>query len=170
MCDTDLLAHEAMAAGTSVHHNIIRAFGRQVMAADGQIDRRALARDVFDDVARRARLERIVHPAVMRQVKRWIREQARSGVRMVAVLVPLLYEAHLERDWDAVICVVAPPQRQRKWLVARGLGSRAVAARIAAQMPVAEKMVRAPYVVYNCGTSALLAEQVKRVIKSISGE
>lgn len=170
VCDTDRLAHEVMAPGTAVHHNIIRAFGRRVVAADGQINRRALARDVFGNAARRVRLERLVHPAVMRQVKRWLREQARDGARVAAALVPLLYEARLEGNWDAVICVAAPLRRQRSWLAARGLGGRAALARIAAQMPQPEKMMRADYVVYNCGTPELLAEQVKRIVRSISGE
>lgn len=170
VCDTDRLAHAALASDTAAHRKVVRAFGRGILAADGEIDRRALARDVFGNAAHRLRLERIIHPVVMRQVGRWLKEQARHGAPMAAALVPLLYEARLERNWDAVICVAAPPRRQRTWLEARGLNRREADARVAAQLPQAEKMKRAHYVVYNCGNQELLAEQVKRIVRSINGE
>jgi len=170
VCDTDAIAHDVIAPGHAAYRKIVAHFGRAILSMDGVIDRRRLARIVFSDPVKLRFLNGITHPAVMRRVQRWLREQETSGCRIAAVLIPLLFEAGLEKRWDAVVCVAAPGKRQYAWLKARGLGRRAAAARIAAQMPLADKMVRADYVIYNNGSVEVLRQQVDRIIDSISGE
>lgn len=170
VCDTDGVAHSLMAAGQPVCRKITEYFGREIIAKDGSVDRRRLARRVFKDPEQLRQLNRMTHPAVMRKVRKWLREQEASGCRITAVLIPLLFEAGFEKQWDAVVCVAAPRKRQVAWLKSRGLGSGAAGIRIASQMPLVDKMVRADYVVYNSGSVEVLRQQVDRIIDSISGE
>ncbi|MEA3340543.1 MAG: dephospho-CoA kinase, partial [Chloroflexota bacterium] len=66
--DADEAAHEVMRAGTPAHAAIVAAFGPDVLAPDGEIDRSRLGARVFADPAALARLEAIVHPATLREV------------------------------------------------------------------------------------------------------
>lgn len=164
VCDCDDVARRLMEPGGACFGAVVEAFGRAVMSSDGRIDRLRLAGIVFTDPVRLARLNAIVHPAVFDACRRWL-----DGVRgaAAAVIVPLLFEAGAEQGWDAVVCVSASPAVQRQRLQARGLAPADAQRRMAAQMPVREKMARADYVIMNDGTLEMLRAQTRRVLRSI---
>lgn len=167
VCEADEVGHEVLERNQEVREKVIREFGREITGSDGLIDRMALGRLVFADSGRREALNALVHPAIMGRIADWVKSQATD---CVAVIIPLLYEIGAEKEWDKVICVGAPEAEQLQRLTERGLSPDEAQARIAAQMSLAMKMERADFVIYNCGSKALLEEQTKQVMRNILGE
>ena len=164
--DADDVCHDLMRAGRPEHGRIVEVFGSDVLAKNGEIDRRRLGRIVFESAARRADLETILHPAADRAIEAWIAGYA--GTPWLAAVVPLVYEVGWESRWDRLVCVAAPVKLQIERLVARGLSPEEAGARVAAQMPIEEKMRRADLVVFNAGPRGLTREQTDKMIEQFS--
>jgi dephospho-CoA kinase len=164
--DADVVAHGLLGAGGECVEAVVREFGPQVRAADGGIDRARLAPLVFGDEPARARLNALVHPAVIRRMRAWAAEIRREG-RLGVAVIPLLYEAGLEQDWDAVVCVACDEQTMLERLAGRGLSPEEARARIASQWPVGEKIARADRVIENKGSLAELETQCRAVWKDL---
>ena len=163
--DADTLAHGAIAAGTPGAAAVVARFGTSIRLADGSIDRRALGVIVFDDVAARRDLEAIVHPAVYNAINRWFQEQA-DAIGLAVADIPLLFETAHEGDFDVVIVAACPPEEQLRRLMERDRLSEADArSRIAAQLPIEEKIRRANYVVWTTSTAEETEGQVRDIIK-----
>ena len=160
--DADHVAHALIAPGGECAEAVAREFGARVRAATGGIDRTALGAVVFADPAARKRLNRLLHPAVIRRMRAWADGIRRAGQRGVAV-VPLLFEAGMEKEWDAVVCVAADEKTMLERLAARGLSPAEAKARIASQWPVREKRTRADRVIENNGSLAELEKACRAV-------
>lgn len=163
--DTDLLAREVVEPGAPALAEIGAAFGPGVMSPDGGLDRKALGALVFADPAARARLNAITHPRIReRMVAELAALRAATPPPAVAVLVvPLLFENGLDRLVDESWVVDVDDAIQRARLVARdGLTPAEAEARIAAQMPRAEKLARATRVIRNEGGLAALDGEIDR--------
>jgi dephospho-CoA kinase len=151
--DADAIARDAVRRGTPALDAIVAAFGPGVLAADGELDRAAMASRVFADAGARARLEAIVHPAVRASVAAETARLAAASHDIAFYDVPLLYERGLERDLDCVVVVHVPPEVQVARLCARDrIGEADARARLAAQMRIEEKARRADVLVENDGT------------------
>lgn len=162
MLDADHVAHALIAPGGECVEAVAREFGDRVRAVQGGIDRRALGAIVFADTSALERLNRLLHPAVIRRMRAWADGIRRAGQVGVAV-VPLLYEAGMEKAWDAVVCVAAREETMLARLAARGLSPAAARARIASQWPVREKMARADRVIDNDGDRTELEKQCRAI-------
>jgi dephospho-CoA kinase len=169
VCEADEIARRLMRPGAPVFDAVVQAFGRGILAADGTIDREILGRRVFSDAAERTRLNALVHPGTRQECERWLEDLARGPrrPRAAAVIVPLLYEAGMEKGWDAVVCVAGPEGVQMLRLAARNLSDEEARLRLAAQMPPSRKMELADYVIFNNGTLDMLRQQTRRVLQSI---
>lgn len=164
--EADTAAHRLMRRGTPVYDAVARRFGPSILAADGEIDRHALGARVFDNDDERAALNSLVHPAVIAEMQAWRAAVARN--RTAVAVVPLLYEAGLERDgWDAVLCVAADGETVRRRLAERGLAAGEIERRLAAQWPLAEKIRRADAVFWNNGTKEDLEREIKNIWSTI---
>ena len=161
VCDADDLAHAALRPGTATCRAVVRAFGKDILDSDGRIDRARLGRIVFADPNARARLNAIVHPAVRRARDRWLRERRKAGDRVAVVIIPLLFEAGMDRGWDETVCVVSPRDQVLRRLRARGLTLRDAAARIRAQWPLREKARRSTLRWVDRGTQAAFTRKVR---------
>lgn len=157
--DTDIVAHRRMAPGGPLFEKLIDAFGDDLLAPDGSLDRARLGERVFADPAALGRLNALVHPAVRTEVAEWLVAQREAG-RHAVVTVPLLFEAGMADGWDAILCVTASGERVRQRLRARGLSEAQTEARLAAQWPVEEKIERADIVIENDGSRAELKRKV----------
>ncbi|MGC8873710.1 MAG: dephospho-CoA kinase [Chloroflexia bacterium] len=148
--DADAVAHDVMRAGTPVHRAIVEAFGDSILAASGEIDRRALGKIVFSDPEALARLEAIVHPAVLQEARQWL-EGVKARVAVIDAIK--LFESGIA-DWcDEVWVVTCPEEEQLRRLVeCRGLSPEEASTRIRAQPPQAEKVARADRVIENSGS------------------
>lgn len=146
----DAVVH-ALYGRTDVREAVVARFGPEVLDADGGIDRAALGPRVFGDPDALAFLEGVLHPRIGEERRRWIEEQARRThpAPVIVCEVPLLYEAGLAGQFDAVVVITASEDRRRERVVARG---QDFAARVAHQLPEAEKIARADHVYVNDGS------------------
>lgn len=167
--DLDRIAHQAMAPGGSAYAEVVAAFGREMLAPDGSIDRKALGALVFADAAARGSLNAIVHPKVRAEEAR----QARQGGDAPAIVVSdaaLLVETGAHLRFDRLVVVHCDEAEQLRRLMDRdGVGEGAARARIAAQMPVADKRRFAHHEIDSSGTreeSAAAADRLAEELKA----
>ncbi|MFL6137892.1 MAG: dephospho-CoA kinase [Frankiaceae bacterium] len=163
--DSDRLARQAVEPGSRGLAEVAAAFGTGVLAADGSLDRSALAAVVFADPAERARLEAIVHPRVRALAAEAFAAAAAAAPDAIVVNdVPLLVEAGLAGAYDVVVVVAADPAVQLRRLVeGRGMSEADARARIAAQATPEQRLAVADLVIGNDGSLADLAERVAAV-------
>ncbi|MGE4578568.1 MAG: dephospho-CoA kinase [Desulfuromonadales bacterium] len=160
----DELAREIVRPGEEALAQLVARFGQDILQADGTLDRKALAEIIFADPAARQDLNQITHPAIARLAAARIASLQRQGEALVIYEAPLLFEAGAESRVDRVLVVTAPAEVQRRRLMARdGLDDQAAQARITAQMPLADKVRRADFVVENAGSIDELATQVREL-------
>jgi dephospho-CoA kinase len=165
--DVDALGHRALAS-PEVRDAVVAAFGRGVLAADGSLDRRALAGSAFGDAAARARLEAIVHPVVRRWIDEEIAAAQRGGAPLVVVDCALLFESGLDAICDATLAVDAPEAvRAARARAARGWDESELRRRAAAQLAPAEKLARAGRVFVNDGEDARLVDEARAVFDAV---
>lgn len=165
--DYDALAREVVAAGTSGFAAVVEAFGREVVGADGELDRARLADVVFADDTRRQQLNEIVHPLVRDTAAA---AAAAAGAEAVVVHeIPLLVENGLASAFEAVVVVLAEVDVRVRRLVARGMTEAAARARIAVQASDDERRAAATHLIVNDAGMGDLAEQVARVWNDLTG-
>lgn len=165
--DTDELAHRLVRPGQPALAEIQKEFGVGVISSGGELNRAAMAKLVFADEAARKKLEAILHPRIRsawaEQVQLWRNE----NVAVAAVVIPLLFETQAETAFDKIICVACSPCSQQQRLAARGWNAEQIRQRIAAQMPVEQKIARAHYVVWTEGAVEVHQAQLRRILSRV---
>jgi dephospho-CoA kinase len=165
LVDADVLSREAVAPGTPALAAVVSRFGDGVVTQDGQLDRARLGELVFGDHAARRDLEAIVHPAVRRGIESFFTALPPETPFAVAD-IPLLFETRRDRDFDKVIVAACAPASQIERVVARdGLSRNDAERRIAAQLPIDEKVRRADFVIRTDGTFQETDAQVTRLVE-----
>lgn len=160
--DADQVARDVVDPGSEGLAAVRAAFGDAVISPQGALDRKALGDIVFRDPARRAELNAILHPRIAAESARRLGALAEAGHGFAIYDAALLVENGVHRGMEALIVVTARPEVQRARLIARNGGDAADAdARIAAQLPLAEKVAAATWVVDNSGTMEELAARVR---------
>ncbi|MCX7885824.1 MAG: dephospho-CoA kinase [Verrucomicrobiae bacterium] len=160
--DSDLLARRALEQGTPTYRAVVSHFGAGILNADGSINRAALADIIFSNETERMVLNELVHP-VVRQFRRQQLAALGTARAVVVAVVPLLYEAGEQTEFDCVVVVACSEATQLSRLLAKGLSEPQARARIAAQWPNTKKMELADYVIWNDGSRRLLANQAQMV-------
>lgn len=165
--DADALAREAVAPGTPGLAAVVAEFGPEVLAADGSLDRAALGRVVFGDDARRAALEKIVHPYVGRRSAELMAAAAPGSV--VVYDVPLLVEKGLQDGYDVVVVVdAADDVRLRRLVEVRGMSEIDARARMTSQAGRDARLSVADLVIANNGSLDDLHDEVDRIWATIT--
>jgi len=160
--DADRVGHEVYAPGTPGWKAVTTAFGSEILAADGTIDRAKLGAIVFADRQRLAQLEAIVHPLISREIQARIavRRCEKSGKPLV-IEAAVLLEAHWKPFVDEVWVVTATPEAVRERIRAqRGWDEARIEARLAAQWSDEERCRHADVVIHNTGSLEELRKQV----------
>jgi dephospho-CoA kinase len=167
--DADETAREVVAPGTVGLRLIVAAFGEHVLRADGTLDRMRLGEIVFADEKKRLLLNSILHPLIVAAQDDWLREQERTAARGVAIIdAALMVETGSYKRFDRVVVVHCRPEVQLKRLMKRNSLARADAEqRIAAQMPQAEKMRHANFLIDTSGSFKETRRQVETVYKKL---
>jgi len=161
--DADQVARDVVEPGTPGLQEVAGRFPGVVDASE-RLDRAELGRRVFAEPTERRALEAIVHPRIREEVTRRLEALARSGEEVALYDAALLIENGLQKGMDGVIVVWAPESLQRARLAARdGLDEAAVTARLAAQLPLADKRAQATWVVDNGGSLDETRAQVGRI-------
>ncbi|MGZ6967473.1 MAG: dephospho-CoA kinase [Acidimicrobiia bacterium] len=158
--DGDLIARRVVEPGQPALAAIVERFGPEVLAADGTLDRAALAARAFASDEDRKALEAITHPAIGAE---FVREMTEAPPDAIVVNdVPLLVESQkaAERGYEYVIVVEAPREVRLDRLVKRGLDRSDAEARMAAQATDEERRAVATHLLDNGGTRESLAAQV----------
>lgn len=165
--DSDRAAREALER-PEVREEIVRWWGSDVLTGEGQIDRKKVADIVFTRPAERERLERLVHPLVRARRAEERRRAEQAGAQAVVIDAPLLYEAGVDRECDAVLFIDAPAAaRASRLRETRGWDEAEVARREAAQWGLEVKRSRATEVIANDGTRAELRTRVQAALERI---
>lgn len=167
MVDTDDLAREVVAPGQPALAAVRDAFGDAVIRTDGSLDRARLAERVFRDAGERTRLEQILHPRIRELWMRRVGEWRQAGAPCAAVVIPLLYETAAEGSFDAVLCVACTNASQRLRLRERGWADDQRAGRIAAQLPIETKILKAQFLIWTEPPPAEQETQLRRVLETL---
>jgi dephospho-CoA kinase len=168
--DADKLARDAVADGSPGLKAVIDRFGLDVLDATGALDRRKLGSIVFQDPAARRDLEDIIHPAVRRAIDDWFESRRGRPTHVAIADIPLLFETHRERDFDVVIVTACDPSTQITRVMARdGVSEAEARARVAAQLPIEEKVRQADHVITTDGSFEETNRQVRGVYESLVG-
>ncbi|MBC7173485.1 MAG: dephospho-CoA kinase [Polyangiaceae bacterium] len=166
--DADQLAREVVDRGSPGLARIVERFGSDVLAADGTLDRRKLARIVFDDPRAREDLNTITHPLIAAQGAERVRELQRTAAPYIVYEAALLVENGSYKVFSALIVVAANSVTQLARVMARdGSTEEEARARIAAQLPLERKVEVADYVIRNEGNTAELRAQVAEVHRQL---
>jgi dephospho-CoA kinase len=151
--DADAVVHRLLGPGTETTEEIGRAFGGGILGPDGAVDRKALGAIVFADDEARARLNAIVHPRVYEAIEAFFESARRSGAPLAVVDAALMVETGSYERYDRIVVVHCAPAQQLERLVERDGLSRAEAERrVAAQMPIEEKIAYGDELVDTSGT------------------
>jgi dephospho-CoA kinase len=164
--DSDEIVRDLLARDDNVKTAVGARFGAGVLSADGAINRRALADVVFADPEALSDLEAILHPRVRATWQAAVAQHAGGG-RLV-VEIPLLFEKGLEKEFDFTVCVACDPGVQAERLASRGFSPQEASRRIARQLPLAQKIERADFVITNNGSLDFLRSQVTRLVEQLT--
>ncbi|GMV25523.1 MAG: hypothetical protein AMXMBFR58_15540 [Phycisphaerae bacterium] len=166
--DSDAAAKEILRRA-EVREELVRWWGRGILGPDGNVDRRSVAEIVFLDGEQRRRLEGLVHPLIKQQRDAVIERVRGEGGGIVVVDAPLLFEAGVDKECDAVVWVEASGAVRLGRVRERGWDEAELARRESAQWPVEEKRARATLVVQNDGGLAELERAVDGLMERLRG-
>lgn len=167
--DADLLARQVVEPGSPALAEIAERFGADVITADGTLDRKKLGAVVFEDPDARRDLNRITHPRIAMAGQQAIAAHGANGAKVVIYDAALIVENKLHLGLAGLIVVSLPREVQRRRLMARDqIDEEAAEARIAAQLPLEEKVAVADYVIDNSGTLDETRAQVEKVWAQIT--
>jgi len=149
LIQADQLGHEVLGPAGEAYEAVIREFGREILTAEGYIDRRLLAKRVFGDHEALARLNALVHPPVVRREEQLIEAFAAREPQGIAVVEgAILIETGSYLRFDRLILVVCTPEQQWERAMRRaGAAEADVRARLGNQMPLQEKRKFADFVI-----------------------
>jgi dephospho-CoA kinase len=199
LVQADRIAHELMLPGQPVYNEVVRHFGRGVLDPDLSVNRKKLAEAAFGapspvdpskpagglssgshasqtQASRIQELNRIVHPAVLRSQEEWMEEMGRQDPNAVAIVeAALIIEAGAAKTFDRLIVVTCSDEQRIARFAARQKmelddSRKEVERRMAAQLPEAEKIKAADYVIDNSGSLDQTREQVRKVWEKLRGD
>lgn len=166
--DADQLARDAVAPGTEALAAIVKRFGADILLPDGSLDRKKLGAIVFKDEEKRNALNAIVHPQVTLLTFAASKAYRDEGEALVAYEAALIVENGIADAFRPLVVVAAPEDVQLARIMKRdGLTEDEARARIASQMPLAEKIKVADYVIENTGSRGDLERRTDAVLDAL---
>ncbi len=166
--DADILARRAVEPGSSGLEEIVAEFGGEFLLPDGSLDRKKMGARVFSDPEARRRLEEIVHPRVQNLTYEAIQQAQIDGLGAVVLDIPLLIEGGSYEMCHYIWVVWVDRDTQLKRLIERdGLTQEQAGARLAAQMPLDEKVKFADSVIDNSGDPEATRRQVEKLWREV---
>ncbi|MDW7614050.1 dephospho-CoA kinase [Peribacillus simplex] len=163
--DADLASRAVVEPGEDAYHQVVEAFGEDILLADGNIDRVKLGSIIFHDQEKRLLLNGIVHPAVRNWMRLKTEEALAAGEETVFMDIPLLFESKLTFMVEKTLLIYVDEQVQLERLMNRNcLSEKDALARIHSQMPLADKKALADAVIDNNGDIKETKKQVKALL------
>ena len=165
----DRVARDVVAPGTNGLDQVQQAFGPDVLAEDGSLDRAALGKIVFASEEKLRELEGILHPLIHERVTTFRAEAEAQGADFAFYDIPLLFEKGLMSRFDVIVCVIAERDELFKRLAKReGWSREEVESRLQHQVSQDEKMRGSQYVLDNSDDFEALFEQIESMLDSLS--
>lgn len=165
LVDADRIARDVVAPGTPGLESVIQAFGPDILAPDGSLDREKLGAKIFSLPEQRRKLESILHPLIRTEVQRLREDLERAGHVLAFYDIPLLFETKAQSQFDEIVVVTCKPEQQRERLRKRnGLSDEEIEKRLASQMPMSLKEEQANFVLHNDGDQAHLMKEFQRLV------
>ena len=166
--DADRVAREIVRPGEPALSEIVNCFGREVLRADGTLDRGALAEIVFADEEDRRRLNAITHPRILERIKEEI--SARSGGQVAFVEASLIDRGGggLDGLIDALVVVTCPDGLRERRVAARdGMSPGEIRRRMDSQVSEAEKASQADFLIENSSDMDNLRARVDELFEAL---
>jgi dephospho-CoA kinase len=181
LVQADRIAHELMRPGQPVYNEVVRHFGGGILNPDLSVNRAKLAEAAFGSASsqtpsRVQELNRIVHPAVLRSQEEWMGEMGRQNPHAVAIVeAALIIEAGAAKSFHRLIVVTSSDEQRIARFAARqkltlDAARKEVERRMAAQLPEAQKVKAADYVIDNSGSLDHTRDQAREVWQNLHAE
>ena len=167
--DTDSVYHGLILADTPCTAELTLAFGKEILATDGSVDRKRLASIVFSDNTRQKNLllNKITHKYVKEETLRLLDFYQKQGIKATAIDAPLLFEASFEEMCDFCVAILAPQELRLSRIIERDkLDTERAQARLSAQKPDCYYTERAQYTVINDGDKENVQKQVEQILSN----
>ena len=166
--DADEVAREVVRPGEPALSEIVNCFGREVLRADGTLDRGALAEIVFASERDRKRLNGITHPRILERIREKISD--RSGEPIVFVEASLIDRGSggLDDLIDGLVVVTSPDELRERRVAARdGMSPEEIRRRMDSQMSEAEKASQADFLIKNSSDMENLRARVHALFEAL---
>lgn len=164
--DADKLAHTLYSPKSKVYQSLVKTFGKKMLAPSGKISRKKLGEIVFADKAALTKLNRIVHPALKREIIKIVEKLiAESCKPFIIINAAVLKEIGLIPHVDEVWVVLASREKRLKRLIKKGLSKEKALKRINSQAPQKDYLKMADVVIRNEGTLKQLYAQIQTQLK-----
>ncbi|HEY2829373.1 MAG TPA: dephospho-CoA kinase [Thermoanaerobaculia bacterium] len=165
--DADKLVAELYQPGAAGHDALVRTYGKDILRPDGEVDREKLAAIAFRSAEEAQKLNRLIHPLVLDEADRRIRE---IPVGIVVVEATLLIESGAVPRYDKLVVVDVDPATQVARAAGRGMSRQEATRRIANQLPREERLRYADYVIDNNGDLAAAEARTREVYGQLREE
>ncbi len=169
--DADEISRNLTKKGTTVFKKIIETFGNEILNADGELDRKKLAEIVFSNPKKRKLLENIIHPAVKAERNKIINELERKNINIVALDIPLLFEAGMDKEVDFIITAYADEKTLFERVCIRDrMTFEEFSKRLKNQLPLEEKVRKSHFVIDTRKNLEELKIELAEIINRISSK
>ncbi|HEY7160537.1 MAG TPA: dephospho-CoA kinase [Acidobacteriota bacterium] len=167
--DADLISRKLVEPGEPSYKRIIKFFGKEILQKDGTLDRKKLGGIIFQDPAKRKILNSILHPSIVREEERMIREAREKGTHQIAIVsAALMIEAGVHKRFKKIIVVHCGRELQIQRIMKREKISRREALqRISSQLSTTEKRKYADYVINTSGPFTQTRKQAVKVYEKL---
>ena len=162
--ETDKITHDLLACDKGVHAALRERWGKSIFRSDETVDRKLIAKRVFNDEAELVWLETLLHPLIR---KVWKTALAEAPELNWLVEIPLLFEKKLEIEFDFVVCVESPSEIVKSRMSRRGYSEGQLRQRQLCQMSLEDKVHRSDYIISNAGNIDFLKQQTLRLIRQL---
>lgn len=168
--DADEISRKVTKKNGSAYNDIIINFGLEILTSDGEINRKKLAKIVFNDANKRKLLENIIHPLVEKERNKIINEiKQKNPNAIIALDIPLLYEAGLEKTVDYVICAYADVDTAYERVKTRdNISKDDFIQRLKNQLPIEEKAKRSDFVIDTRKNLEQIELELKDILRKIA--
>lgn len=162
--DADRVSRAVTKPGTAAFKEVIAAFGKEMLSADGTLNRRALGSLVFADEVKRKQLESILFPHIITDIRRQLERAEKNGAAVAVLDAPTLFESGLDKICTRTVGVVADENRRYDRIVSRdGLTADAAKARMNAQKSEAFFRTHCDEIIENSGDREALEQRIREV-------
>ncbi|WEV50568.1 dephospho-CoA kinase [Lactobacillus sp. ESL0731] len=169
--DSDLIAHQILNVGEDGYLQVVQHFGKKFLNPDQTINRHQLGKVVFSNPEQLKILNKITHPLIFQTIQAKITQNKQAGKQLIIVDAPVLFESGGQKYCDQTLLIAIPEEMQIERLMQRDqLTRQAALNRIKSQMPLAQKIKLADYVVTNTGTIEELEAKLAELLLKLKGE